>query len=827
MRYLKAYHAFLMVTVLAIGLAAAAPHAYGATIVVNNLDGAGEGFNDPTPVSPVGGNPGTTLGAQRLYAFQYAADIWGQYLVSNVTIQVDAKMDPMYCDASSAVLGGAGTTYIHRDWGSGNPPPLSGTWYPQALASAIAGIDLNPGTSEISATFNSDIDNNNSCLNNINWYYGVDGNPPGSDIDFVTVVLHEICHGLGFATYQSSSGIWFSGYPDSYGVLMYRQGATPPDYPSMTSGQRAAANISDPNLVWDGTNANQMAAQIPLTGGVNNGRVRLFGPNPYQSGSSLSHWSTACSPNQLMEPYITGVDHTVVLDLQLLKDVGWTVNEPPSCAVEPSSIDFGSVQYNSSKDSTFTIKNTGGGTLTGSVTESCLEYSIVSGGGAFSLAAGESVVVTVRFEPTSAGLKNCTILTGTDCANVSCTGLGVEPPPACLIEPDSLDFGLVDVGGFDTRSFDITNTGYGTLSGTVSESCAEFDVLSGGTYSLTHDQSQTVTIIFFPGSTGLKECTIETGNDLCTDVYCSGIGGSPPACLVDPDTLLFGSVLVGNYVDTTFIITNTGGDTLSGNVSHSCSDYSIVAGEGPYSLAADESLVVTVRFQPTSAGLKECTIETGSALCTDVYCSGTGEELPVCVVEPDTLDFGVVIVGDSLDLMFDIINAGGGVLSGTVSDTCTYYDVVAGAGPYALAADETLHVTVRFKPGADGVFDCWVETGAPECSDVYCTGEGDDVTGFGIVSGNRFYLYQNYPNPFNPSTNITFTLPGETQASLSIYNIEGRLVKTLVNGLIGGGLRTVTWDGTDANGNPVSTGVYLYRLRAGGNVMTKKMILLK
>jgi hypothetical protein len=602
MMHISKIHSCLMVAALAIGLAAAAPGAFGATIVINNNDGPGEGFNDPTPVSPVGGNPGTTLGAQRLYAFQYAADIWAQVLVSNVTIQVDAQMDPMYCTSSAAVLGGAGTTYIHRDWSSGNPPPLSGTWYPQALASAIAGIDLNPGTAEISATFNSDIDNNNSCLNNTDWYYGVDGNPPGGDIDFVTVVLHEICHGLGFATYQSSTGLWFSGYPDAYGVLMYREGATPPDYPSMTSGQRAAANISDPNLVWDGAYVNQTAATIPLTGGINNSRVRLYGPNPYQSGSSLSHWSTACTPNQLMEPYITGVDHTVVLDLQLLKDIGWTIVEPAACSVDPNSIDFGSVDFLSSKDSTFTIKNVGDGTLTGDVTESCTDFSIVSGGGGFSLAAGESVVVTVRFEPASTGLKNCTILTGTDCVNVSCTGLGVEPPPACLVDPDTLDFGSVDVGNFTQLSFDITNTGYGTLSGTLNESCPDFDIISGGSYSLTHNQSQTVQVIFFPGSAGLKECTIETGDDLCTDVYCSG----------------------------------------------------------------------------------------------------TGAELPVCVVEPDTLDFGIVIVGDSLDLMFDVINAGGGVLSGSVSDTCSYYDVVAGAGAYVrpggrrnTACDGTLQATGR------------------------------------------------------------------------------------------------------------------------------------
>src|SRR5215470_20213536 len=99
-------------TRLAAGLALAAllAHAHAATITIVNNDGAGEGFNDPTVVSPVGGNPGTTLGAQRLNAFQFAANIWGAQLTSSVTIFVDATMDPLFCDSTSATLGQAGAS---------------------------------------------------------------------------------------------------------------------------------------------------------------------------------------------------------------------------------------------------------------------------------------------------------------------------------------------------------------------------------------------------------------------------------------------------------------------------------------------------------------------------------------------------------------------------------------------------------------------------------------------------------------------------------------------------------------------------------------------
>ena len=79
-----------------------------ATIVIINTDGAGEGFNDPTPAAPVGGNSGTTIGQQRLLCFQQAASIWGSILTSSVTIQIQAAFNPLTCTATSATLGSAG-----------------------------------------------------------------------------------------------------------------------------------------------------------------------------------------------------------------------------------------------------------------------------------------------------------------------------------------------------------------------------------------------------------------------------------------------------------------------------------------------------------------------------------------------------------------------------------------------------------------------------------------------------------------------------------------------------------------------------------------------
>jgi hypothetical protein len=88
-------------------------------------------------------------------------------------------------------------------------------------------------------------------------------------------------------------------------------------------------------------------------------------------------------------------------------------------------------------------------------------------------------------------------------------------------------------------------------------------------------------------------------------------------------------------------------------------------------------------------------------------------------------------------------------------------------------------------------------------------------------------LYQNHPNPFNPSTTIQFVLPENGHANLSIFDARGKLVVSLVDQVLSQGLREFKWDGKDARGNTMSSGVYFYRLKAGNSVLTRKMVLIK
>jgi len=90
-----------------------------------------------------------------------------------------------------------------------------------------------------------------------------------------------------------------------------------------------------------------------------------------------------------------------------------------------------------------------------------------------------------------------------------------------------------------------------------------------------------------------------------------------------------------------------------------------------------------------------------------------------------------------------------------------------------------------------------------------------------------YELSQNYPNPFNPVTTLRYDLPEQTHVNITIYDMLGRQVKTLINQTQDAGFKSVIWDATNEYGNPVSAGVYLYKIQAGEFVQTRKMVLLK
>jgi len=161
-------------------------------------------------------------------------------------------------------------------------------------------------------------------------------------------------------------------------------------------------------------------------------------------------------------------------------------------------------------------------------------------------------------------------------------------------------------------------------------------------------------------------------------------------------------------------------------------------------------------------------------------------------------------------------------------------EIAAVLGPVAKGDTVRLHLTGRLVDrtrveGQDVVIIVGNQGGAQ--GDLQALGEplaNDETSVRETVLPEVFALHQNAPNPFNPRTNIRFDVPpGSGAVSLRIYDVRGRLVRTLVNGTQAAGRKTVAWDGLNDAGTPVGTGIYFYSLSGPGFEQTRKMVLLR
>ncbi|MFT4682625.1 MAG: hypothetical protein ACI93E_001251 [Flavobacteriales bacterium] len=251
---------------------------------------------------------GFTTAAQN--AFQYAVDIWASLLTSDVPILLDATWE----NIDGNTLGFAGPVTFFQNF---NNAPETNVYYPVALANKLAGFDLYPADADITASFDS----------GTNWYFGTDGNPGVGQYDFVTVVLHELGHGLGVTgspTVDDGIGYYQLGNPIVYDTFVENGGG---DFLlGFADNSTALANqLTGGNLFFTGSTA---------IGGNGGFGAELYAPSSWQGGSSFSHLDENSfgvgNANSLMTPFVAQGEaiHTPgPVILGLMADIGWTVNE--------------------------------------------------------------------------------------------------------------------------------------------------------------------------------------------------------------------------------------------------------------------------------------------------------------------------------------------------------------------------------------------------------------------------------------------------------------------------------------------------------------------
>jgi len=273
-------------------------------------DAAGVGYNDPV------------LGADRMLCLTTAAGMYSDVLITHTPIELLAGFPEMFANATSAVLGATGTSGWARDFPGA---PIANTWYQGALADTHAGTDLVPSQFDIVMNMNRAIDDP-ATLGGRTWYYGTDANP-GVNFDCITVLLHELAHGLGLTTRMLRCGD--VNNPDCAAFVLGSPAATMRNMEDHTLGMWT--DITREERIVSGTGGTRMHQVGPRTRlesarfsqGKTGDHVQYHSPGSVSSGSSWSHPSTTMFPNDLMEPFYPGASHDIRLVLGILEDQGW------------------------------------------------------------------------------------------------------------------------------------------------------------------------------------------------------------------------------------------------------------------------------------------------------------------------------------------------------------------------------------------------------------------------------------------------------------------------------------------------------------------------
>ena len=508
-------------------------------------------------------------------------------------------------------------------------------------------------------------------------------------------------------------------------------------------------------------------------------------------------------------------------------------------SISPTSIDFGNGAVGQMFDQTLTLSNQSSstGTLTGNVGSPSAPFSVVSGGGTFSLTPGQSKLVVLRFSPTATGPFSGTLPVTHNAgnqsspANVPLSGTGIISIPGTInisVTPPSVNFGNVASGQLSDLTVTITNlTGStGTLTGNVGTLSAPFSIVSGGGgFSLSPGQSKPVVLRFSPAalgqSSGTLSITHNAGNQSSpTNVPLIGTGVLGIVNLsITPASVDFGSVILGQTSDQTITITNQTSSTvtLTGSVGVPSAPFFLVSGLGAFSLSPGQSMSVKLRFLPIIAGpasenllITHNATNLGSPQTVSLSGQGVAPTTSIKIsISPTSVEFGNVPLGQSPDQTITITNQAdsNGTLAGSIGALSAPFSVVSGAGAFSLSPNESKTIMVRFSPTSEGASSGNLSivhnaTNQTNPIDVPLSGEGVLPTGIAIsfISGpstaklgDRVFIQNTLTNYGTPPVNnvtVTFYLSADTKIDVTDTLIDRRSITSLAPGASAGPVST-------------------------------------
>ena len=556
---------------------------------------------------------------------------------------------------------------------------------------------------------------------------------------------------------------------------------------------------------------------------------------------------------------MTGSAHEAVTD--------WTVL--------PETLDFGFVAEGTSRTLSVAIQNTGetGIAIVPEVDDPNGYYQVTDVTGNLNLQPGYTLTLEVTFHPLVVGQFDAQLTLGEIIPPVPMTGISEEANPQCQVVPTELDFGTVNVGGGTQRFFTVSNTGNVPLEVTPGETSDHFFIQP---YPVTIEPgtNHQFMVLFAPMAAGDWECDISLGGSGCASVHClgTGVGGPPPGddnlvgIFFDPDYLINETFIDGVGPVMSYLVLVNPSDPM-GVRGWECRN--VIDGPAIFIGATLLGQAINIGNYPDFiVGLAEPLPPTPNVMLatlqyfvlepyTEIYLN----LLPTSI--PSIPGYMAFLAGSNPESILPMYPYTGYSEVAYINVAVT--DVERPAEPVIQANGGQVRLSWDLPAGSYEGYHVYRrdETGG----ETRLTGQPGDISGDTVIFTDQpqgfeagallFYSYSlvkngvetarspevqyevtnvpaqltrllpNIPNPFNPQTTIRFELSTDGSARVSIFDVSGRLVRTLAEGSLAAGSHERVWQGKDNNGRQVPSGAYYVRLETPSGLDHRKIMLLK